>query len=278
VSIPATFVFSQTSLGDYRACARRFQLRYLERLAWPAPRSADALEAERHMRLGQEFHRLARRHQNGLPAATLTPLAGGDVDLANWWTAYLASPYATSQGPVCRAELTLSAPLAGFRLEAMYDLLVGAPGGDWLIVDWKTERHRPERRKLETRLQTTVYRCVLALAGAALNGGPLIAPERVRMAYWFAAFPLQAEEFAYDSVQHENDLRLLAGLIAEIAARPTGDWSQTDDERNCRFCDYRTFCTRQVQLATWDELEAAGEAAPTLPSDLDLDKVEEIAF
>lgn len=278
MAIPAPFTFSQSSLADYRACPRRFQLRYLERLAWPAPQSADAAEAERRLRLGQEFHRLARQHQAGLPAAALTPLAAADAELAHWWGAYLASPCASPPGETRRAELTLSTPLAGYRLEAQYDLLSGTPGGDWLIVDWKTERHRPTREWLARRMQSTVYPCVLALAGRAFNGGRPIAPERIAMVYWFAAYPLQPERLSYDAAQFERDRAALERLIDEIASRPAGEWPQAGDERNCRFCAYRSLCGRQVALATYAELEAAGEAEAVPVLTIDLEQIEEIAF
>jgi len=278
MAIVPTFTFSQSSLGDYQACARRFQLRYVERLAWPTPQSADAAEAERRQRLGLEFHRLVRRHQAGLPAAALTPLAAADPELAQWWAAYLASPFSSLPAPWRRAEMVLSAPLAGYRLEAQYDLLAASAAGEWLIVDWKTERHRPAREWLARRVQTTVYRCVLALAGAALNGGQHIAPERITMVYWFAAFPLQPERYPYDAAQFERDREALARLIAEIASRPEEPWPQAEDERVCRFCAYRSLCARQVPLATFAEFEAEGEVGePTLLA-LDLDQVEEVAF
>ncbi len=278
MTIPASFIFSQSSLKDYRECARRFQLRYLERLAWPAPRSADALEAERRLRLGQDFHRLVRRHQAGLPAAALTSMAAFDRDLERWWRDYLASPYATPAGPARWAELTLSAPLAGYRLEAQYDLLAGSPGGDWLIVDWKTEQRRPAREWLQARPQTTVYRCLLALAGATLNGGQPIPPERITMVYWFASYPLQPEPYPYSALQLESDRRALSALIGEVASRPDGIWPLTDDEQRCRFCAYRSLCARQVSPATAAEAEAAGELESGPPEGLDLGEVEEIAF
>lgn len=278
MAIPATFTFSQSSLGDYRACPRRFQFRYLERLAWPAPQSADAAEAERRQRLGQSFHSLVRRHQAGLPAAALTPLAAGDAELARWWAAYLASPFASPTGTLRRAELTLSTPLAGYRLEAQYDLVAGTPGGEWLIVDWKTERQRPARPWLAQRLQTTVYPCVLALAGAALNGGRPIPPERISMVYWFAAYPLQAERFDYAAARFELDRARLAALIEEIATRPDDEWPRADDERVCRFCTYRSLCDRPLPLATFAELEAAGEADTALPLTIDWEQIEEVAF
>jgi len=274
--IPATFAFSQSSLKDYRDCARRFQLRHLVRLAWPAPHLADASEAERRLRLGQDFHRLVRRHQAGVPAGVLTSLAAADSDLARRWTAYLASPYASLPGPVRRAELTLSAPLAGRRVEAQYDLLAGTAGGDWLIVDWKTGEDRTPRAGLESHPQTVVYRCVLALAGATLNGGQPIAPQRITMVYWFAAQHRPPELFAYGAPPFEHDLQVLAGWINEIAARPDDDWPMTADTQRCAYCPYRSFCARQVAPASLHELEAAGEIEEGLPEALDL--VEEIAF
>jgi len=35
-NLPAPFTFSQSSLQDYYDCPRRFELRYLSRLIWPA--------------------------------------------------------------------------------------------------------------------------------------------------------------------------------------------------------------------------------------------------
>ncbi len=278
MAIPQTFTFSQSSLKDYRDCARRFQLRYLERLAWPVPQSADALESERRQRLGQDFHRLVRWHQMGLPTSALAPLAAGDARLSAWWEAYLASPYAAPEATVRRAELTLSTPLAGYRLEAQYDLVLGTPGGDWLIVDWKTGGAHVERGHLATHPQTVVYQCVLALAGAALNGGQPVAPERITMVYWFAAYPLQPAVYLYGHPQFEHDRQALAATIGEIAGRPEDVWPLTDDEKACRLCAYRSLCGRQVALPSPDELDAAGEGEAVPSLDLDLEQVEEIAF
>ncbi len=274
MAIPATFTFSQSSLKDYHDCPRRFQLRYLERLAWPAPQSADVLEGERRVWLGHAFHRLVRQHQAGVPPSVLTPLAEADADLARRWAAYLASPYATPPGSVRRAELILSAPLAGYRLEAQYDLVVGTPGGAWLIVDWKTGLERTPRSELERREQTVVYRCLLALAGASLNSHRPIPPGQITMVYWFAAGHRPAEAFPYDADQYERDLRILSDWISEIASRPEGIWPM--NAARCPSCIYRSFCAEDVPALPAEELEAHGEMEEWLPDSLDL--LEEIAF
>jgi len=68
MKIPDNFAFSQHNLQDYVDCPRRFELRYLKKLAWPAIQSEPVLAIERHMQLGERFHRMVQQHQSGLPA------------------------------------------------------------------------------------------------------------------------------------------------------------------------------------------------------------------
>ncbi len=71
------FSFSQSSLQDYVDCPRRFQLRYIEHLAWPAIETEPLLENERRLREGQQlFHRMVQQHLIGLPVEKLTRMAG----------------------------------------------------------------------------------------------------------------------------------------------------------------------------------------------------------
>ncbi|MBM4432139.1 MAG: PD-(D/E)XK nuclease family protein, partial [Chloroflexi bacterium] len=167
--IPEGFVFSQSSLQDYADCARRFQLRYLERRRWPAPATADALDLEKHVRRGQAFHRLMRQAYAGIPVEALSELAASDSSLGRWWSNYLETPPLDLPAAVCEAEVTLSTPLRRYRLEARYDLLAGIVGQRWVIVDWKTGPRRSARAWLERRLQTRLYPFVLVEAGACLN-------------------------------------------------------------------------------------------------------------
>ena len=67
-SLPDRFTFSQSSLQDYTDCPRRFQLRYIEQLKWPAVESEPVLDNERRQQEGQLFHRLVQQHRIGLPA------------------------------------------------------------------------------------------------------------------------------------------------------------------------------------------------------------------
>ncbi len=69
--LPAQFAFSQSSLQDYADCPRRFQLRYLDKLIYPAAETEPALENEKHLQEGQNFHRLAQQYLLGIPTEKL---------------------------------------------------------------------------------------------------------------------------------------------------------------------------------------------------------------
>jgi len=80
--LPEAFQFNQAILQDAVECRRRFQLRYLLELAWPAPVAEPAEEYEAHARAGEAFHRLIHQHQLGLPVERLTAQAEAGVEVA----------------------------------------------------------------------------------------------------------------------------------------------------------------------------------------------------
>ncbi len=267
--LPAGFTFSQSSLQDYVDCPRRFELRYLRQLQWPAVESEPALENERRQQEGQLFHRLVQQHLLGLPEASLTRLASSP-DLRRWWDNYRAHPVPLDDYAKY-TEMTLSAPLGAFRLTAKYDLLAIRPAQQARIYDWKTYARRPRNEWMAARLQTRVYRALLVRAGASLNGGAPIQPEGVEMIYWYADYPTEPARFPYDAGQYRRDWATLEKLSAEIAA--AGDFPPTDEETRCRFCAYRSYCARGV---------AAGEDGETeselLEAEIDLEQIQEIEF
>jgi hypothetical protein len=315
MSLPKTFQFSATSLQDYVDCARRFQLRHLLQIAWPAPEVEPIAEREQRDRLGRDFHQLVHRHLLGLPIETLSATTEYEPDLARWWQAYLV--YVPTLLPArVIPELGLSTPLGGFRLIAQYDALVlrgerrGTPGGTawvspedgpaFLILDWKTFRHRPSRAWLAGRLQTRVYRLVWVQAGAPLvrsargeDDGHPIKPDQVEMRYWLAEYPHTPEAFGYDEASYQADLDYLTALIGEIAERAEAGpaaasafdnvWPLTADWGNCRFCSYRSLCERgdaAGPVAEYLEGEAGGLSSDVgdLSFDLDWGQVQEIVY
>jgi len=268
-SIPDSFTFSQSSLQDYTDCPRRFQLRYIEQLAWPAVESEPTLENERRQQEGQLFHRLVQQHLLGLPEEKLTRLAN-TPNLSRWWEKWLDFRSLQDFGSL-NPELSLSAPIGEHRIIAKYDLVAVKPGEKALIFDWKTYYKRPRDEWMAARLQTRVYRALLARAGAHLNNGATIQPEQIEMTYWYADYPSEPARFPYNAVQFTRDWDALTKLVAEITA--AHEFSMTDDEKKCTYCPYRSYCERGVRAGEGEEVE--GELAGM---EINLEQVAEIEF
>lgn len=272
--LPDTFQFSQATLQDYVDCPRRFQLRYVLMQPWPDLITDRPGELEQHMERGAQFHHLAHQHALGIKVERLTESIQDPV-LAGWWQTFLLQPVPDLPEEVRRAELVVSAPLGTHRLVAKFDLLAVEPGQRVVIVDWKTSLKRPRRAVLARRLQTLVYRYLAVEAGAAFNAGQRPLPGRVEMVYWLAAFDGAVERFPYDSAQHAATRAYLTDLVAEIVARPEATWSLTTDERQCRFCTYRSLCERDVRPGLLADLEE-DLILPDL--EIDLEQVAEVEF
>ena len=276
MTLPTDFQFSQGSLQDYVDCPRRFQLRYLLRLAWPAVEAEPALENERHLQQGAAFHRLIHQHVLGILPARLSSTVT-DADLRRWWHNYLE--HGLKDLPATRyPEVVLSAPLGGYRLIAKYDLIAVDAGRRSVIVDWKTSRKRSRRRWLAERLQTKVYPYLLVRAGSHLNAGQPFEPEQVEMVYWFAEYPDDPARFTYDTAQYEADEAYLTSLIVEIAGVRDEDFPLTTQERHCRYCPYRSLCQRGIRAGAYDEIEDELELGEGFDVSLDFEQIAEIEY
>ncbi|MEA3350200.1 MAG: PD-(D/E)XK nuclease family protein [Chloroflexota bacterium] len=274
--LPANFQFSQSSLQDFVDCQRRFQLRYIQRLVWPAVKAEPALENELYLQRGAQFHQIAHQHLLGIPAEKLDRMAAEDQKLSQWWRNFIdngpdLSDYA--QHP----ETTLSAPMGDDRLVAKYDLIaIKSPQA--VIYDWKTARKRPKRKWLVDKLQTRVYAYLLVRAGAQLNAGQPIEADEVEMVYWFSEFPDQPARFPYSAEQFAKDEAYLSGLIAETKNLGDEDAPRTDDEWRCKYCLYRSLCNRGKQAGPLDEMDLFGEAEEAFEIELDFEQISEIEY
>jgi CRISPR/Cas system-associated exonuclease Cas4 (RecB family) len=276
MTLPHDFQFSQGSLQDYLVCPLRFYLRHVRRLAWPAIVAEPALEHERHLLQGSDFHHLIHQHEVGISAEQLIAVIA-DENLRRWWLNYL------ERGPgdipeEHYSEIVLSTPVGGHRLVAKYDLLAVDPGKRAIILDWKTYRRRPGRKWLEERVQTRVYSYVLVRAVSDLNDGRPIEPARAEMVYWFADFPDDQERFRYDEHRYGEDEIYLSSLIEEIEGLPEDQFDRTADQERCRLCRYRSLCQRGVRAGDFREAEEERQAEEELEIFLDFDQIAEIEY
>jgi hypothetical protein len=273
--LPPQFAFSQSSLQDYADCPRRFQLRYLDHLVYPAAESEPALENERHLLEGQHFHRLAQQYLLGIPTEKLELLAN-TPNLQRWWENFMNARDLTGLKDLSGLypEVTLSAPLGDFRLVAKYDLIAFMKDEKIVIYDWKTYRKRPRNEWLSARWQTRVYRSLLVAAGSQLNGGKPIVPERCEMVYWFSNFPDDLARFPYNEAQYKRDWDALVKLTEEIQS--AASYPLTEDRQKCAYCPYRSYCDRGIQAGDLDAIEAEMEAESLF--DVNFEQIGEIEF
>ena len=278
--LPPDFQFSQRNLQDYVDCRRRFQLRFLQGLVWPAVEVEPHLEHEQRMQSGSAFHRLVQQHLLGVPPERLSEmLEAGNEDLQRWWRNYLGFVGQLHLGDRKLVETILSGPIGSYRLVAKYDLIYwDEQESKVTIVDWKTSLNRPPRAWLVDRLQTRIYPYLLVNAGAPYSAGERLNPEQIEMLYWFAEHPDEPERFVYDFKGYQLDQEYLTGLIQEIEGLTEDEFFLTDDETKCGFCTYRSLCNRGVGASTFDQFDSDQETDGDDDFSLDFDHIAEIEF
>jgi len=215
--------------------------------------------------LGQRFHRLVERYYLGIPIEPTRI----DLALRGWWEAFAANPVPNLPTGKHMPEITVSAPIHGQRMTATFDLLAYDPGGDTVIVDWKTTRRRSARSWLDTRLQTIVYPLLLMETSQRLLGYTL-KPEQVRLVYWFANAPQDVEVFQYSAARRDQDHRVLAALLDQVLTTDTDPWPLTANVQHCRLCQYRSLCNRGVEAGSFESIdsdEASIAFEPLAPDD-----------
>ena len=278
MALPAEFQFNQSNLQDFVTCPRRFELRYVRQLSWPAIQSEPVREAERLAQRGSDFHRLVHQHLIGLDEALLTgSLAEAAPDLQAWWQNYLDHRPAELAEARTWPELTLSVSRRGHRLSARFDLLAASPGGEMALFDWKTSPRKPTHDNLAGRIQTRVYPYVLVAAGTAVNDGRPIDPAAVKMVYWYPQDPRRPEVFDYSPKLFRRDEQFLDELIERVKhAAQTADFPMTVDPKPCAYCVYRSYCDRGDRAGPVQEAEEPPDDPDV--SALDWDQIAEIQY
>lgn len=274
MTLPDDFVFSQSSLQDFVDCARRFELRYIEKMRYPSVQANPPLALEQYIRQGDRFHKMVQQYFAGVPAQALTQSVAYDETLSAWWDTFLID--GLRGVPAQRyVEMTLQMPLAGYRLIAKYDLVEVHPDGLVIIRDWKTSLRVPDRQTLAKRLQTRIYPYVLAQAGAHFYNGEMIPVDRIKMVYWFVANDGQTVEFDYTAEQMKADGAYISELISDIAQANL--FPLTSDTRKCKFCSYRSLCSRGEQVGQWSDFDQIDDDEMD-SFDVDFDQIAEIEF
>ena len=268
------YLFSQHSLNTYLRCPRRFLLKYVERQPWPMPEDRDPRAYQEHLRRGRVFHHWLMREHVGIDMDPIVD-ACEDPQLQMWWQAARSFDRGALPSGLREAELPVVVPIGAYRLYARYDYLALDPGGDAVVVDWKTLEMRPSLRVLRQRVQTRVYLYVLVAAGHVLTGGIPIDADQVRMLYWFANYPEESATVPYSAQAFRRDARDLAQLVEEIARQPAEAFVGCQNTRLCARCNYRSLCHREESHLTKEGEDWLDE---DIDFDLELEEATELEY
>ncbi|MDA0337145.1 MAG: PD-(D/E)XK nuclease family protein [bacterium] len=262
----ASMQLSQSALSSFSRCRRRFFLRFVRRLEWPAPLTGSEQEWERSLRRGEQLHLFIEQAALGMDVQGLVEEAG-DEQLSRWWNSAVEHPPAQPTGDV-HTELELMVPFGEHRLVARFDRLIVAQQGDSSaihILDWKTGTPQQASR-LARSWQTTIYQFVAVEASPSLTAAGIpVRPASVGFTYWQAEAPQSPVVLTYDEAAHKAGRQRIAAEIAHIEQRLNGgedSFERTTDLDACRHCLYRSYCERGREPPPGIDLDEDFEEGP----------------
>jgi len=262
--ITPNFVFSQSSLHTFDYCPRRFYLRYLKKLIWPAQLVSEQNQSK-DRDAGVRFHQLIHQYFLGIELETLQKIANYDSDsrMADWFEKFLQSPYAQLSGSLY-PEKSFQTEIAGYQLIAKVDLLQ-IHENQIKIYDWKTSQKLPKASSLLRQAQSKVYPLVISRAIETKI-------QKLSLIYWEANFPDQTIELESNESDWQKFEKEISKQIREIISLKDEEFVMTDDLQKCGWCEYRSFCHRTVSaeqanesydLENFDEIKIPEEIEPS---------------
>ena len=277
------FSFSQGSLQDFLECRRRFFLRYIKKVKWPAVQTEPVLESEKHLRQGAAFHRSIHQYLLRIPSNGMS-FDPHNEEYQVWWQNFInfATQLDGVSDPTARRfpEQSLVGTIAGQRLVAKYDLITIFPNNKVIIYDWKTSLHRSDRKWLANRMQTIIYPYLIQQSGMDLTLLQEIDPNDITLVYWFASFPEQIEIFKYGEKEFKRDQKFLADLLKLInrlvETEDEHNFPLTENEKHCAFCVYRSLCDRGIKAGLKSEVNEPEIADQEIV--IDFDQITELSL
>lgn len=250
--ISQDFVFSQSNLNTFDYCRRRFYLRYIKQLIWPAQLVSDqqyTLDRD----AGLRFHRLVHQYFLSFDTDLLRKVAETDPDpnIAVWFDTFLSSQMSRLEGKLF-PEAQYTTTIAGHSLIAKVDLLQ-IDSGKVNIYDWKTSKQLPKRHTLQKNLQSKVYPLVISHVFNKDKNGPNIGT--LTMLYWEANFPEQTIEINTSQADWQSSEDEITEIIQFILSLNEEEFPATPEIRKCLWCEYRSYCQRGAEAQSSEDMQ-----------------------
>lgn len=260
--------FSQSALAVYQKCPLKFRYRYLDSLYWPRDWGGDAEQREL-IEKGKLFHQLAQRYYARGETITGELLSG---ELKEWFQELMKFRPFNARDVFC-PEYELRINKGGLKLMAKFDLLyLDRSTGRMIIYDWKTNKKSfSGKSDFENIMQTIVYLYVLQEGVTGYSSFDKMEMAELKLIYWNPRFPANIKSVNYSQEKFKRDRAFLTDIINEIKGLEYDGFTAIEDEKTCRYCEYRPICFgKKPELLELEEED--------LVLDLDWETIDEIQF
>jgi len=268
---------SQSNLQDFSECPRRFELKVIDNISWPAAYLEPLSKLEQATEVGNKFHQLCHQFFTGIDQDSLSRSIS-NPDLKIMWENF--SAFAKDfQYQKRLSEIILSAPFLGHQLIAKYDLVLKTNNDKFIIYDWKTSTQKPTRTLLSQRFQTFLYPYILVNSGNSIFNKVQPSPNNISMIYWYPMSSDPEEIFPYSDNLYSENTAQLTEIISKIDGyvNSGNTFPTTNNRKLCGKCVYRSLCERGIQAGKLDPFtEIDGEDLSGVH--FDLDNINEIEF
>jgi hypothetical protein len=273
---PLSLSFNQSNLQNFKECPRRFQLKHLKEISWPAATSMPLSEFERVIHLGNQFHHLAHQYFVGIKPE-LIHASIQDADLVEMWNNFYGFAKSLS-GFDLFSEQTLHTLINGNTIIAKFDLIV-KKADQYIIFDWKTSQHIPPLSYLSDRVQTLLYPYIFYISGSELFGDAQIEPSQILFNYFYPLSSDPVVSFPYSEKIHKEFTSTLVDFIDKITSLHNSDnnFPLTTDQSKCNLCQFRSICNRGIDAADLNSIDLY-DWEDLSDIQFDIDNIKELEF
>ncbi|MFW6022113.1 MAG: PD-(D/E)XK nuclease family protein [Halanaerobiaceae bacterium] len=260
--------FSQSALAIYEKCPLKFRRRYIDGLYWPQDWGGN-MEQKEIIETGKRFHRLAQRYYARGEVMDAEMLSG---ELRHWFENLREfRPY--TEQDVFYPEHEIRINKDGIKIVAKFDLLyLNKVKNKFIIYDWKTNQKPFSNKKdYSESMQSIVYLYVLAQAGSQYFPVDMLKTQDIGLTYWNPRFPGNVKNVKYSQRKFVSDKKFLINKINEIKSLSYDEFVGVNEEKICKYCEYRPICfNKNPELIEVEEDD--------LGLDMDWETIEEIQF
>lgn len=225
------FLYTQSSLSTFEACAYKFKLRYFEGLYW-----SESEDQRESFRRGNEFHLLAERYYMGLESTLKLDV---EDELLNELE-ILKENHPLKEGWKYFPEFEIRQNEDGIKLLGRYDLIMVNPQNKIQIIDFKTNKKKLEENYLENTLQTKIYLFLLwENYNLILENARKI--RVLEMNYYQIKYEKEQISIKYNKEKHELNKEFIKSKIKKIEEY---DFENVEKQRvkHCNVCEFKKKC------------------------------------